>query len=72
MKKIIDRIKKELEISINKNPAQGLLFSGGLDSTILALLKPDMKAITVNLESFGDDEKFRVSQSGTLSFKNRD
>ena len=37
---------------------EGILFSGGLDSGILACIRPDMKAITITLESHGSDIKY--------------
>lgn len=47
---------RELLIDIvNNNPAEGILFSGGLDTSVLAACKPHLKAITVSLESRAQD-----------------
>jgi len=52
---VADKLKEKLRETVERNPADGLLFSGGLDTSILAVLNPNMKAITVSLESFGKD-----------------
>jgi len=51
-------LRKRLKEAVEKNPAEGLLFSGGLDSGILAYLCPGIKAITVTLDSLGEDLKY--------------
>jgi asparagine synthase (glutamine-hydrolysing) len=47
-------IGRQLVAGLNKavkvNPAQGLLLSGGLDSSILAVLAPEVKALTAGLK----------------------
>ena len=48
-------LRKMLEDSFKRNTASGLLFSGGLDSGVLAALRPDINAITVSLKTFGED-----------------
>ncbi|GAH61519.1 unnamed protein product, partial [marine sediment metagenome] len=49
MKEIAFKLRAKLIESVQKNRASGLLFSGGLDSAILATLNPEVKAITVSL-----------------------
>ncbi|NQT28868.1 MAG: hypothetical protein HQ570_04640, partial [Candidatus Omnitrophica bacterium] len=56
MKDIILELREKLVRSVEKNKAGGLLFSGGLDSAILAGINPNVKAITVTLESYGNDK----------------
>lgn len=58
MKRIVHELKKKLTDNIRKNPAQGLLLSGGLDSAILATLNSHLKTITVSLKSYGEDMKY--------------
>ena len=58
LKKTIYELRERLKEAVGKNLAQGLLFSGGLDSGILAYLCPQIKAITVSLNSFGEDIKY--------------
>jgi asparagine synthase (glutamine-hydrolysing) len=36
--------------AVQRNPAQGLLLSGGLDSSILAIFAPEVKALTTGLK----------------------
>ncbi|MDY6843796.1 MAG: asparagine synthase C-terminal domain-containing protein [Thermodesulfobacteriota bacterium] len=40
---------------LNDNRPTGVLLSGGVDSSVLTSLSPNLKAITVSLESWGDD-----------------
>jgi len=58
MKGIIFELKRRLIEAVKRNPAEGLLFSGGLDSAILAAISPQAKAITISLESYGEDIKY--------------
>jgi len=55
IEKITCRLREKLREAVEKNQAEGLLFSGGLDSGILGFLCTGIKAITVTLDSFGDD-----------------
>lgn len=52
---IIKELREKLREAVKKNLAEALLFSGGLDSSILAFLCPGIKAVTVSLNSSGDD-----------------
>lgn len=69
MKKIIQELKTRLEKNIRKNPAEGLLFSGGLDSAILAALSPNIKAINISLKSYGEDISYANSMAKFLNLK---
>ena len=55
LKEIAEELRKKLRETVEESPAEGLLFSGGLDSGILAYLSPGIKAITITLDSFGKD-----------------
>lgn len=55
---IANELRERLKKAVQGNAANGLLFSGGLDTSILAVLNPNMKAITVSLESFGEDVSY--------------
>lgn len=57
-KEIAEELREKLTESVKKNKAEGLLFSGGLDSGILAFLCPGIKAITITLNCFGDDLEY--------------
>lgn len=66
---ITRELRKRLKEAVEKNPAEGLLFSGGLDSGILAYLCPDIKAITVTLNSWGEDLKYARFLAKSLGLK---
>jgi len=52
---VISILRKKLEIAVGRNTSSGVLFSGGLDSSILAQLNRNVVALTVTLESEGED-----------------
>lgn len=66
---IAGEIRERLKKAVGRNPVEGLLFSGGLDTSILAVLNPDMKAITVSLESFGEDAQYADLVARNLKLK---
>lgn len=51
-------IKERLKDSLVRNSGACLLFSGGIDSGILAYLCPQAKALSVTLEGEGDDLEY--------------
>ena len=55
---LITKLQKHLQKAVNLSVAEGILFSGGLDTSILAVLNPHLKAITVTLNSSGQDIKY--------------
>lgn len=55
---IANEIRMILKGAVYRHPADGLLLSGGIDSSILALFVPQVKALTLRLESFGDDVEY--------------
>jgi asparagine synthase (glutamine-hydrolysing) len=55
MEKILADIRRNIQISLRRNQAEGILLSGGIDSGILSYLSPHALAITVSLEGQGDD-----------------
>lgn len=55
MQDIITELRNRITASVRQNEAKGLLFSGGLDSAVIAGINPRLKAITVNFESPGKD-----------------
>jgi len=62
-------LKKELSKAVDENLAEGLLLSGGLDSSILSYLTPEIKGITVTLKEFGEDEKYAGRIAKFLNLK---
>jgi len=55
---ITNKLKQKLMLSVKRNFSEGMLFSGGLDTSILALLSPNIAAINVSLEDYAPDLKF--------------
>ena len=55
---MVNKLKQKLILSVQRNSAEGMLFSGGLDTSILALLSPEAVAINVSLEDYAPDLKF--------------
>jgi len=55
MKELVLKLKNRLYEAVPKNDQMGLLFSGGLDSAVIAAINPCCKAINVSLESYGED-----------------
>ena len=65
------RLKDELSRSVMRNKGEGLLFSGGLDSSILAYLAPDAKTFTVRLETYGSDMEHAQMLADHLGIEHR-
>jgi len=66
MEKILSEIKENIEASLQRNRAAGILLSGGIDSGILAYLFPHATDITVSLEDQGEDLRFLAILRGVL------
>lgn len=66
MTEIIKNLKLILSKAVNRNSYKGLLFSGGLDTSILASFRPKVTGITVSLESNADDILYSVSLAKLL------
>jgi len=62
-------IKIKLMEIVEKNPYKGLLFSGGLDTSILACLNPNTTAITISLEGNSDDIPYAISLAEKLKMR---
>jgi len=69
MNKIIRNVKAVLYNTVKRSPYKGLLFSGGLDTSILASLKPKIIGITVSLGSKGKDIFYSKSLAKFLNIE---
>ncbi|MEW6674533.1 MAG: asparagine synthase-related protein [Nitrospirota bacterium] len=69
MHQLILALREKLEDIVKRNSVDCLLFSGGLDTSILAALNPDVLAITVSLESSGEDIKYAKSLAQKLNLR---
>jgi asparagine synthase (glutamine-hydrolysing) len=71
------RLREALQEAVKRNLGDGILLSGGLDSSILAVLasevNPKLKAFTVGLQDFGSDRDYaeRVCQFLNISHYQR-
>lgn len=54
---------------VKNNPAQGIFFSGGLDTSVLAAIDPGMQAVTVSFESKGEDINYSRKVADYLAMK---
>ena len=66
MQVLISEIRKKLKYAVDESGAEGLLLSGGLDSSILAALAPGVSAFTVTLAPYGEDGEYAKILSRTL------
>lgn len=65
LNKIIKDLKEVLSEAVKRNPYDGLLFSGGLDTAVIAALNPNVVAVTVSLGNGAED----IYYSGLLAKK---
>jgi len=66
---LIESLRENLKKAVEKNKVEGLLFSGGIDSSILAFLCPTAEAITVCLEHSGEDLNYAKRLASYLNIK---
>lgn len=69
IEEIGEELRSRLREAAERNKAEGILFSGGLDTSILAFLLPSVPALCVRLEDYGDDFKYARMLSQELNFK---
>jgi len=69
MNALISQLGILVKQAVEKNHPSGLLFSGGLDTSILAVLNPNARAITVSLDSAGEDISYASYLSKKLNLK---
>lgn len=58
MVEICYELKKRFMEAARRNPAEGILLSGGLDSSLGAAFSQNSLAISIGLESYGDDRDY--------------
>lgn len=58
MQSILPEIRQRLQQALGRNRARANLFSGGIDSGILAYLSPRVKGVTVSLDGKGEDLRY--------------
>ncbi|MDO9585123.1 MAG: asparagine synthase-related protein, partial [Syntrophales bacterium] len=57
-KTIFQELRIRFAEAVKRNQAEGLLFSGGLDSSLAAAYAKDGKAVSIGLESYGEDRRY--------------
>jgi asparagine synthase (glutamine-hydrolysing) len=67
IEQILSELKQKLQTFLKCNQPDCLLFSGGIDSGILAFLCPKAKALSVTFEGEGEDLKYGSVLAGDLS-----
>lgn len=63
---LLDTLRARLGDAVRRNAADGLAFSGGLDTSILALLSPGMPVLHICLDEGGEDLPFAGRVARTL------
>jgi len=58
MEDTLKELRSRLEEAVERNTAQGILLSGGLDTSILALLSPGAIGLNIRLNGYGEDLKY--------------
>jgi len=68
---LYNQLKNKLIDSVKRNSAEGILFSGGLDTSILMAIEPRMIGIHISLKDYGSDTEYAKSVEDFLnSIKN--
>jgi asparagine synthase (glutamine-hydrolysing) len=55
---IFCELKRRFTEAVSRNQAEGILFSGGLDTALVAAYSTNCRAISVGLESYGEDRYY--------------
>ncbi|MCM8786089.1 MAG: asparagine synthase C-terminal domain-containing protein [Candidatus Omnitrophica bacterium] len=69
MEKLILNLRERLKILSEKNKGDFLLFSGGLDTSILAYLNPNLVCVNVSLKEYGEDRNYAEILERFLNLK---
>lgn len=69
MNDYIVRLKDLVVQVVNKQKYEGLLFSGGLDTSIIAAINPKITALTISLEGKADDIYYANLLARKLKFR---
>ena len=66
MEDMLEELRQHLHRSVEKNPGEAILFSGGLDTSILALLSSASSGVNMRLNGYGEDLKYAQMLAGKL------
>jgi asparagine synthase (glutamine-hydrolysing) len=67
MKGVFSDLKERFKETVSRNQSKGILLSGGLDSSLVAAYSKDCKAISIGLESYGEDRHYAALVAEFLS-----
>ncbi len=57
-KQLCSELKRRFAESVSRNRAEGILFSGGLDSSLVAAYSKNSTAVSIGLELYGQDQYY--------------
>ena len=66
LERAISLLRERLKDALKRHKGEGLLFSGGIDSGVLAYLSPEARAITLSLNGQGRDGEYASALARTL------
>ncbi len=69
MEDVLQELRSRLEKATKRNMAQGILLSGGLDTSILALLSPGIIGLNIRFNGYGEDLKYAEMLAGKLGLE---
>lgn len=65
-KHLFTELKRQFAEAVRRNQAEGILFSGGLDSALVAAHSKNSTAISIGLESYGEDRHYATEVARIL------
>jgi asparagine synthase (glutamine-hydrolysing) len=65
-KHLFSELKRRFAEAVSRNRAEGILFSGGLDSALAAAYSKNSTAISIGLESYGEDRYYAAEVAKAL------
>ena len=68
-KRIFQELRIRFAEAVKRNRAEGLLLSGGLDSSLAAAYAKDSKSVSIGLESYGEDKHYAAQVAEFLNLE---
>jgi len=69
MKDTLEELRHRLQQSVERNPGEAVLLSGGLDTSILALLSSTRIGLNMRLNGYGEDLKYARMLAAKLGLR---
>ena len=66
---LFSELKRRFAEAVKRNRVEGLLLSGGLDSSLAAAYAKDGKAVSIGLESYGEDRRYAAQVAEFLKIE---